>query len=241
MGVTSWEKLTQKPEIFTADKTILNSDSNWNSISEIGCYKVQVSSWKDASSHNSPNGFLNSVSPYGLLMVLGSDGKSDAEKRRVQIYYPYSTVSKNTVPLCRCYNNGTWNNWHYLSSPDMYKLSILYGGGSTGNFGSITIDGQKNNWAGLYFNSASRYFLVNKDCQGSFTTENTWQWRFNNGVLDVGSVPWEKVINVPTATASNNGLMTSAMVEKLNTVQKVVVQSTEPSSKCVNDIWIQVI
>ncbi|BCV28488.1 tail fiber domain-containing protein [Shewanella algae] len=99
-------------------------------------------------------------------------------------------------------NNDKFYGFHTtsLSTPGTLTLGdghINTSGASVGNYGAISISGVKGGYAGIHFSSVNRTLMVSSTYQG-FHTGTGWQWAFVNGVLDVGTIPWERLSNVPT-------------------------------------------
>ncbi len=88
--------------------TIINT-TDWNTIKDPGCYKVQVVTWGDATKLHSPNAYLSNLYQYGLLLVFRATD-ADTELRTVQIFMPHRSDSGNPV-LTRMLNGSTWNAW----------------------------------------------------------------------------------------------------------------------------------
>ena len=88
--------------------TIINT-TDWNTIKDPGCYKVQVVTWGDATKLHSPNAYLSNLYQYGLLLVFRATD-ADTELRTVQIFMPHRSDSSNPV-LTRMLNGSTWNAW----------------------------------------------------------------------------------------------------------------------------------
>lgn len=88
--------------------TIINT-TDWNTIKDPGCYKVQVATWGDATKLHSPNAYLSNLYQYGLLLVFRATD-ADTELRTVQIFMPHRSDSGNPV-LTRMLNGSTWNAW----------------------------------------------------------------------------------------------------------------------------------
>src|SRR3989339_1756971 len=89
------------------------------------------------------------------------------------------------------------------------KLSgSIFGSGSTSNYGALTIDGSKNGWSGINFKSGgTNYgtFMVHPDYSGVYNNlDNNWDWYFQNGVLQVGSIPWSLLTSVPAGLSDGD-------------------------------------
>ena len=69
---------------------------------------------------------------------------------------------------------------------------------AAGKYGGMNITGANEGWAGFQFNSTSRYFLSSNGQTGEFDTgSGAWQWRWDNGTLSYGTVPWARLSGVP--------------------------------------------
>lgn len=72
-------------------------------------------------------------------------------------------------------------------------------------YGSISLSGSNNTYAGIYFNDVSRCFMVNAQRQGIYTTGSSWQWLWNNGTLEVGIVPTARLSGtISTSSLTGN-------------------------------------
>ena len=65
-------------------------------------------------------------------------------------------------------------------------------------YGSFQVNGSGNGYSGIYFADDNRTLMVDSQYQGIYQEGVGWQWRWNNGTLDVGSVPWDKISNKPS-------------------------------------------
>lgn len=83
-------------------------------------------------------------------------------------------------------------------------VTTIGGGGATGTYGSLTISGAKNSWAGIHFSNAGDTSLM-VDSNGLFgvhTVGSGWKWSFDgSGNLTVGTVPWARLSGVPSTFA----------------------------------------
>lgn len=70
---------------------------------------------------------------------------------------------------------------------------VLYGGGATSTYGSMTIDGAKNGWSGINFKNGGtniKTFMIQPSYSGVFNqADNAWDWLWTNGTLSNGTVP----------------------------------------------------
>ena len=69
--------------------------------------------------------------------------------------------------------------------------------GSNMSHGSISVSGTTSGWAGIAFSDTATVFMANNGSQGVYINNNAWVWRFSDGTLDIGSVPWGRVTNIP--------------------------------------------
>ncbi len=187
-------------DIKTPEK--LYGGANLNDYINPGFY-FQESNASAASGSNYPTPVA------GTLMVTAAAGI-------IQTYTTYSTPRT----FQRCFYNGIWSSWYAVYSSYQLppwssisdkpatatrwpnwseiggQISAMSCAGSTGSYGSLTITGSKGGWSGVYYSTANRYWMVSSTIQG-FYTGTDWQWRFNNGVLEYGVVPWTRLTNVP--------------------------------------------
>jgi hypothetical protein len=78
----------------------------------------------------------------------------------------------------------------------------------TTGYGSINVKGSTNGFSGLHFSDASRIFMVSPQYQGIYNPSGVWQWYFNNGVLELGTVPGS-LVSSPRASWVNNAPVTA--------------------------------
>ena len=108
-----------RPE-FIGDREI-NSNDDFNNITNMGCYKVQNI---NPFTKNSPLTLDNGIDNFGLLEVYVS-GVSD-NHRVLQIYHPHmpNRVGHRT-PVIRMSNDNSWTDWAYIgaTSKDIDRLT----------------------------------------------------------------------------------------------------------------------
>lgn len=108
----SWNDIQSKPSTFTPSSHThddryfsrngeVNGTTNWNSLIQPGCYKIQMSAWGDASTNAPRQGYS-----YGLLMVYRTSVGS--EDRIYQEYFPHREDEARWFRMC---NSGGWQNW----------------------------------------------------------------------------------------------------------------------------------
>jgi hypothetical protein len=101
--------------------------------------------------------------------------------------------------------NGTWSGWNKLYhtgnfTPNATAQNNIAAAGTWGNF---KLAGTNNaSWSGFQFNSGVgsdiRYFMTNGGQTGEHDSSTGWQWRWDNGTLAVGTVPWARISGVPS-------------------------------------------
>ena len=74
-----------------------------------------------------------------------------------------------------------------------------------GSYGSISISGNTNGWAGINFSDYSATLMVNGSASGVYRNNSTWDWGFTNGVLTWGTVPGSLVTGSVSNTTSISG------------------------------------
>lgn len=66
-----------------------------------------------------------------------------------------------------------------------------------GSYGSISISGMTNSWAGIDFTDFGVTLMIRSEYQGIYDQSAGWAWGFINGVLTYGIVPWARLSDVP--------------------------------------------
>ena len=109
-------------------------------------------------------------------------------------------------------NNYVWNpsnfSVNYASSAGNSATTsqrtfsnVRTDGLNRGSYGSISISGNNNGWAGIDFADASTTLMVRASdgYSGMYRNNNTWLWSFdNNGALAAGSVPYSRLTGTPS-------------------------------------------
>lgn len=104
--------------------TVIGNTTDFNTITSVGCYKVQISAWGAAATYHSPNSYYASLYSYGLLTV--DRAFNDGENRLIQIYYPHHSgnAASGTI-LTRMYNGSGWNAWDSITKGALDWSRIL--------------------------------------------------------------------------------------------------------------------
>lgn len=89
-----------------------------------------------------------------------------------------------------------WQAWRrFLTSAN---APGAFNAQAAGTYGGMNITGSNGGWAGFQFNSTSRYFMSSSGQTGEYdTSAGAWQWRWDNGTLAAGTVPWARLSGVP--------------------------------------------
>lgn len=108
---------------------------------------------------------------------------------------------------------------------------------AAGTFGGMNITGANNGWAGFQFNSSSRYFMSSSGQTGEYdTSAGAWQWRWDNGTLAAGTIPWARLSGVPAMSflALTGGSVSGAITSTVAGENNVFVSSGDIGGMYVN-------
>lgn len=102
----------------------------------------------------------------------------------------------------RAGSGAAWGSWTKFLTDSNFNATIGAGArnlAGAGTYGGVNITGAANGWAGFQFNSTSRYFMSSSGQTGEYdTSAEAWQWRWDNGTLAAGTVPWARLSGVPS-------------------------------------------
>lgn len=97
-------------------RNVIDDTVDWDTLKDIGCYKIQMTSWGDANTKHGPNSYSQSLYSFGLLLVFKATD-SDGEKRTMQVYFPHQeNAGAFNIIMTRMFNNNWWTNWHPIGS-----------------------------------------------------------------------------------------------------------------------------
>lgn len=103
-------------ELTFQKRNVIDDTVDWDTLKNIGCYKIQMSSWGDANTKHGPNSYSQSLYSFGLLLVFKATD-SDGEKRTMQVYFPHQeNAGAFNIIMTRMFNNSWWTNWHPIGS-----------------------------------------------------------------------------------------------------------------------------
>lgn len=103
-------------ELTFQKRNVIDDTVDWDTLKDIGCYKIQMSSWGDANTKHGPNSYSQSLYSFGLLLVFKATD-SDGEKRTMQVYFPHQeNAGAFNIIMTRMFNNSWWTNWHPIGS-----------------------------------------------------------------------------------------------------------------------------
>lgn len=103
-------------------------------------------------------------------------------------------------------SSSTWQAWTKLLSESNFNSTIGSGARKISlstTVGSIKLNSSIGGYSGIEFDTgvgSDGRSIVSKNQQtGEFDfTNSVWKWRWDNGVLNVGSVPWSRITGAPT-------------------------------------------
>ena len=174
--------------------------TDWNTITEAGCYKVQISKWGNAETLHSPNGYISDLYSYGLLFVI--KGYNDTtELRTSQVYIPHSLAPQIVT---RMHNSSNYaNGWKAWSSPvctpasHSHSYLPLSGGTMTGSINSTKDDflvSNANGYKVFFRNDGSKMWMLVSDKGGATWNDyRPFALQLSTGTLDISG-------NAKTAT-----------------------------------------
>lgn len=114
--------ITDLTQIWENRGTVVTT-TDFNTLTDSGCYKVQMSAWGDVSKYHSPNEWDSNLYSFGLLLVIRSN-TGDGELRVTQIYFPHQDSYSHPI-LTRMHNGSSfesgWQSWHRLSKDSVSK------------------------------------------------------------------------------------------------------------------------
>jgi hypothetical protein len=72
--------------------------------------------------------------------------------------------------------------------------------GAPGTYGGVTLKGVTNNYSGFRFDTTDSYLMHSAGGEtGEYSpSAGVWRWRFDNGTLSAGTVPWARLSGVPS-------------------------------------------
>lgn len=137
-----------------------------------------------------------------------------------EVYSPHGTYGSMRLLA----SDGSTRSWWYgdtsghgfLTTAGAWALRITAGnllmghlpftssalsGGVGARYGGIDVRGVVAGWTGINFSESPVDLLwdINGQYQGAHHAGNGWQWRFNNGVLDTGTVPVARISGLGSA------------------------------------------
>lgn len=97
-------------------RNVIDDTVDWDTLKDIGCYKIQMSSWGDVNTKHGPNNYSQSLYSFGLLLVFKATD-FDGENRTMQVYFPHQeNAGAFNIITTRMFNNSWWTNWHPIGS-----------------------------------------------------------------------------------------------------------------------------
>lgn len=122
------------------------------------------------------------------------------------------------------WGNSEWGAWKtIIDSTNISYQTVASAGNSTttsqrtfgnvrtdginrGSYGTVSITGTNNGYAGIDFTDVNATFMIRTDgFNGVYKNNNTWSWYFDgNGNLVVGTVPWGNISNKPSSLSTGS-------------------------------------
>ena len=186
-GIT--DALQVSPNKIAIDK----SSTDLNLLTSVGFYR-------GSSMTNAPD------AGWWFIIVQAHDNTANAAGWCSQIATAYGIGNTAGVVKKRQQSGAanTWSAWVtvYDSANFTPNATAQNNIGAAGNYGALTLLNNVGSWAGFRFGtgvgSDNRYFMSNGGQTGEYDTASSWQWRFDNGTLSVGTIPWARISGVPT-------------------------------------------
>lgn len=95
-----------QPKIVVVDE--ITSETDWNTLTKEGIYKVNIDTWGTANTLHGPNEYIGNIYSKGILCVHANQGFV------TQVYYPYM----ESPIVYRNYNDVEWQTWSSISNLD---------------------------------------------------------------------------------------------------------------------------
>lgn len=103
-------------ELTFQKRNVIDDTVDWDTLKDIGCYKIQMASWGDVNTKHGPNSYSQNLYSFGLLLVFKATD-SDGEKRTMQVYFPHQeNAGAFNIIMTRMFNNSWWTAWHPIGS-----------------------------------------------------------------------------------------------------------------------------
>lgn len=199
--------------------TIVNGTINATVLQRAGSNAWTAASLTNLSQLTNGPGYLtaSALAPYAALAsadftILKIGGNAVATQSYVSGlgYATTASVAAGYAPLGGSGTSGTWPisiSGNSVTTSQRTFSNVKTDGVAAGSYGSISVGGSQNNFAGTRYDASSAIFMVHTSTResGLYVDAGTpgWLWHFSSaGVLDVGSVPWTSVSGRPTDLAA---------------------------------------
>ena len=197
-----------------------------NSSDGIEALSVETSAIRVGASHNLTfgNTYKQSITFHGTEYGIGSQTNGlyyrIASNGRFS-WYAGGSHSNNEggagsggITLMSLFNNGLGINCipaHRLDvDGDINSRAAYRGTVQRGIYGSLSIEGIINGYAGIDFTDVNTTFMVGTDSTCGITRNDAWVWYFNGaGSLVAGTVPWSRLTSIPTNAVGNRTISTA--------------------------------
>ena len=185
-------------------RSTVTATTDWNTLIKTGIYKVQITTWGDATKMHSPNSYNAQLYSYGILLVFESVS-NDTEKRFTQIYIPHNEGVGASGSAYKRMHNGSdtttgWQIWHPIARglnwSELTGKPNYAGSGSAG--GAATSANKLNTDAGsstrpVYFSNGIPVICdttIANNISGNANTSTLLRPYYTASTLSTGTSSW---------------------------------------------------
>jgi prepilin-type N-terminal cleavage/methylation domain-containing protein len=155
---------------------------------------------------------------YGPYLTFGGLGVGQPGRYQAQLNLSYNGGGGIFKFRTRNDDSATWNSWYQVLTNANYgdyaipKAQTTFGRVRTdtisrGSYGSISVSGSTNGYAGIDFGDADKTLMIGNGTNytGVYKSNNTWLWAFDStGMLVNGQVPWGSIYGRPSISGTWN-------------------------------------
>ena len=182
------------------NRGFIGNTTDFNTLVDSGCYKIQMSSWGDVNTYHGPNELKSNLYSFGLMLVIRSH-TDDAEKRITQIYFPHSTDDNVNPVVMRMHNgsdiNSGWSEWHRFSNNTDTWRGIQNNLTSTSTTDSLSAN------QGKILNDIKVGFAKVTASEIAKTSNNPYFGNVENEDIGIGKGNYYSVINLGSYSQGN--------------------------------------
>lgn len=185
-------------------RSTVTATTDWNTLIKTGIYKVQITTWGDATKMHSPNSYNAQLYSCGILLVFESVS-NDTEKRFTQIFIPHNAGINVSGSAYKRMHNGSdtttgWQDWHPIARglnwSELTGKPNYAGSGSAG--GAATSANKLNTDAGsstrpVYFSNGIPVICdttIANNISGNANTSTLLRPYYTASTLSTGTSSW---------------------------------------------------